>query len=301
VSEEATVSLYLDLETGQVADIEVVARAALAFSAAIKVLAAELAPEADVRVELVSGTEGSLSLNSLIRGAGMFVTKERLQQVAIGIMTYFAMQVAENTSQDVINHIRGKDVPQAVQLSDADVQRIARAVQNETARKQAQQVYKEVERDPAIKGVGATDQPGHRPVVIVPRAEFHQHAGLVVREQTVTHRTVPERMTVVLVSPVLVEGNRRWKFRGPTGEFGAPIKDADFAARVLSGTTTVPMVAGIIMDVEVETVETLKDGVWVPEKNKTVTHVYGVKPPVTIEQASLFANAPGPDDDDDDD
>lgn len=300
MSEEVTVSLYLDLEKNQVADIEVVARAALAFSAAIKALASELAPEADVRVELISGTEGSLSLNSVIKGAGLLVTKERLQQVGIGIVTFFALQGAENLTQDAFNHIRGKDGPQAVQLTDADVTRIAKAVSSEKAQKQGRQVFKEVERDPAIKGLGVTQHAGQRPQVIVPRAAFQARGGTVVREETVTQRTVPERLTVILVSPVLVEGTRRWKFRGPMGEFGAPVKDADFTARVLSGTTAAPMVAGILMDVEIETYETLKDGVWVPE-GRAVIHVFELKPPTTPEQISLFAGVgPQPEDDDDD-
>ena len=60
-------SLYLDLEKGATADLEVVSRAALAWSAAIKDLAFILDPSIEIRVEIASGTPGSFSLNSLIR------------------------------------------------------------------------------------------------------------------------------------------------------------------------------------------------------------------------------------------
>ncbi len=299
MSVEAAVSLYLDLEEGQAADMEVVARAALAFSAAIKALALDLAPEAEVRVELLSGTEGSLSLNSKIKGLGLLVTKERLVNVALGIIAYIALESRDYTVGRVLDHYFGKADAQAEShLSDEDIQRVVEAMQKGSAAPQIRQMFKEVERDPTIKGVGATDQPGQRPSVIVPRSEFYTRAGVAPQETTITRRTTQERMTVVLVSPVLVEGKRRWKFRGPHGEFGAPVKDADFIHSVLIGTTPVPMVAGIVMDIEVETDEERTDGVWIPG-DRRVTRVYDVKPPETVEQASLFATL-GQDNEDDD-
>lgn len=298
MADEATVSLYLDLERGETADIEVVSRAAIAFSAAIKALAAEIAPGVDVRVDLVSGTEGSLSLNSLIKGAGLLVTKERLINIALGIALYFALETRDYTVGRLLDHLTGNDEASAeTHLSEEDVQRLAAAFEKRVAEKHVQQIFKEVERDPAITGVGATTKPGKRPAIVVPRAEFRERSGVVIRQETVLRRTVPERMSAVLVSPVLVEGTRRWKFRGPYGEFGAPIKDASFTDRVLSGTTSVPMVAGILMDIEVETEEELRDGVWVPGDH-VVTHVFGLQPPATVEQASLFATGRDQGDDD---
>ncbi len=64
---QAPISVYLDLEAGRVADMEVVARAALAFSAAVKDLAYVIDPGLDLRIELQSGTEGSLNLNTILR------------------------------------------------------------------------------------------------------------------------------------------------------------------------------------------------------------------------------------------
>ena len=61
------ISLYVDLHPGEAPDLEVVARAAIAWSEAIKEIAFLLDPSTEVRIELKSGTEGSLSLNGLLK------------------------------------------------------------------------------------------------------------------------------------------------------------------------------------------------------------------------------------------
>src|ERR1041385_2963429 len=61
------ISLYIDLERGQKADLEAVARASLAFAATIRDIAFVLDPSVDIRVELASGTESSLSLKPVLR------------------------------------------------------------------------------------------------------------------------------------------------------------------------------------------------------------------------------------------
>jgi hypothetical protein len=90
-------------------------------------------------------------------------------------------------------------------------------------------------------------------------------------------------MQVILFRPILLPGDRLWGFLGPAGEFGAHIKDKDFLERTLSGTTTVPMVAGIEMDIELEVKEEFRGGVWVVT-DRSVTHVFGLRrPPITGE------------------
>ena len=54
---DTPISLYLELVPDQKADLEVVARAALAFDAAIKELAYIIDPGMEIKVELESGTE----------------------------------------------------------------------------------------------------------------------------------------------------------------------------------------------------------------------------------------------------
>jgi hypothetical protein len=296
----APVSLYLDLEKGEVADLEVVARTALAFSAAIKELAFILEPGAEVRVELVSGTEGSLSLNSIVRSIRGVATKDRLITIGTMFLFYIVAETRDYTFGKVLDHFFDKDAPEAERrLSDEDIERIRKAIEAGAAKKEVQQIYREAERDPSIKGLGASLVPGERPPVIVPRSEFRERAGIVIQETTERKRVVPQPMTVVLVSPVLQEGTRRWRLLGPQGEFGASVKDKEFTQRVLSGTTPVPMVAGIMMDIDLEVHEDFEGGVWVP-KERVVAHVKDVRPPSPLQSPLPFSSGPRQEGDDED-
>ena len=89
------ISLYLDLVPGQKADLEVVARAALAFSAAVKEAAFILHPGMEITLELQSGTEGSLSLNTIIRWVKATAVPDRATLRALGylVLVWFAADV----------------------------------------------------------------------------------------------------------------------------------------------------------------------------------------------------------------
>ena len=105
---EATpVSLYVDLEAGQKPDLEAVARAALAFASAIRETAYIFDPSMTVRVELVSGTDGSLSLNSLIRSIrpGDVITKKRLIALAVTAALWFTHETGRWTYDEVLNFV----------------------------------------------------------------------------------------------------------------------------------------------------------------------------------------------------
>lgn len=265
-------SLYLDLEPGEVADIEVVARTALAFSAAIKELVYISDPGLDVRVELASSTAGSLSLNAVIRSL-----KARAEErpILAAVAATSLLWFGNYAFNEVIDHIRGKD-----ELSDEDVQRIADRVTanlaGRVAQPQVQKVYQELERDKRIKGVGATVVAGERPKSIVPREEFARRAdpAIITNVTTETRRSRKRRERVLIVRPVLVPGMRRWRFNSAEGEFGALIKDEDFVANLLAGRIRLPMIGGVELDVLLETEEELQDGVWMP-KEWTVWEVYG--------------------------
>ena len=288
-------SLYLDLEEGQFADLEVVGRAALAWSAAIKEIAYHLDPSLELRVGLASGTPGSLSLDSIIR----CIKKAKDEPVTLGALAiigalYFGAEFAHDGIHRIIERILGEETLR-VELSPEQIGQIgvavAKSVNGNVAQPQIKQVYRELERDPAVKGVGVSAVPGKKPAVIVPRSEFQARSGRSVETsaQTVEHRTLHTAMQVVLIRPVLLAGERRWGLLGPAGEFGATIKDKDFIERTLSGTTAIPMVAGIQMDIELEVKEEFRGGVWTV-LDRSVTHVFGLRrPPVT---GDLFSPKP---------
>lgn len=300
------ISLYFDLEDGQTADLEVVARAALAWTAAIKELAYVLDPSLEVRVEISSGTPGSFTLNSVIEA----VRKAKDQPVTLGalailIILWMGAKVADRAMDGALDRVFGADEKEIVAKFDPEQMkefedRLARGLEAKVAQRHIQQVYREAERDPAIRGVGATTKVGQRPQVIVPRAKFAEQAGHgQIRVETITRRVIPSTLRVTLIKPALIRAERRWSLKTPSGEFGFAMKDKDFVERVLSGSTATLMVAGIEMDVETETTEELQNGVWTPTE-RSVIRVVRLYPP--LRQTVLPFSPPEnnqPSDDDD--
>ena len=273
------VSLYLDLEPGAVADIEVVARVSLALAAAIKEAAFIIDPSMDIRIGLESGTEGSLSLNSWLKNLknskGEKITLAALSFIAI---TWFSGHALDWTFEQIADHLLGDkshvesfSPEQRRELSEI----VQKAARGRIAEPQVQRVYRELEHAPSIKGVGATQVKGSRPATLIPREQFSARGGHVVSEEYgITRRTRTVRERIVLVSPVLLEGTRRrWKFRSAQGEFGASVLDGQFLNDVVAGRLGLPMSGGIELDVDLETTEEMRDGVWAPIERR-VLHVY---------------------------
>lgn len=281
----APVSLYLQLEEGKTADMEVVARAALAFSAAVKSAVFELDPNAEVRVELVSGTEGSLSLNSVIR-----TFNEQRKPIAVVAALTVLSWFGQHYFEDFMDALHGHS-----ELSEEEKKSIARAVADELARRSeaptpAIEVYRELAKDPVVQGVGASLSPT-KPRAIVPRSEFpvgdedDPHI-LLPPEDGKQRRSRPRRMTVVLISPVLVRGARRWKLKSFEGEFGATMSDRQFQEDVLSGRRQLPSVEGVLLDVDLETIDEFNGVVWKSIANR-VLRVHDVILPATQTELDL--------------
>ena len=74
------------------------------------------------------------------------------------------------------------------------------------------------------------------------------------------------------------------------GQFGASIKDQAFLDNLLNGRIAVPMVAGIQMDIDLDTTEEKQNGVWVIV-DRTVTRVGEIHPPAI--QRTLPLSSPG--------
>ncbi len=81
-------SLYLDLEPGQLIDLDSAAKISLALSSAIREAAFVLDPSISVRVMLLSGTEGSFSLNTFIKSLKPkdILAKINLKSVAVACL-----------------------------------------------------------------------------------------------------------------------------------------------------------------------------------------------------------------------
>jgi hypothetical protein len=280
---EEPISLYLALEDGKTADLEVVAAASLAFVSAIREIAFIIDPSLEIRVEIRSGTEGSLSLNSIIKDLrDPKKRKKTLIAVATVVASWLGNDIRQWLNGKALDHITAVRPAEHHQLSQEEIEEIvaivARLDEHDAGKPQRQKLYKELARDPAIEGVGVSPTEKIPPAVIVPRRQFGREAGTeVIEENVVSRRTVISRQWVTIISPVLIDSDRRWKFQVGKTEFGAPVRDHAFVEDVLSGRTAVPMRAGVQLEVELETTEEMKVGVWAPV-TYVVTKVYQATP-----------------------
>lgn len=253
------ISLYLDLEPSKNVDLEAAARAAIAFNSFIKEVAFVVDPFSTVRIELESGTEGSLSLNSIIRGISGSLSPRALRAIATGALMFFGHETASYTYEKILDHFveSGESEEVAKELA-VHLERICSAKGPE---KEARKIYQELQRDDAVTGVGVSTERAKRPAFIVPKSEFSDRGKEIKQLEDETQRSVTNVQSLTLVSPVLVKGKRKWKFRQGKIEFGAPVLDERFLDRVLSGREPILMSDGIMMKVRITTKEQLKSGV----------------------------------------
>ena len=179
-----TISLYIDLQEGQKADLEAVARASLAFADAIREIAGFIDPFSDTRIELISTTEGSISLNTKIKFRAAGRTYEiTLYALLLVFASYITVHVGEfvfeKATTVVWEQLFGE---QEAALSDEDkediVSRAVKAIEAKAGERQIQRLYAELNEDPAVIGVGVSKEPGVCPSNIVPRNESAKRSGI---------------------------------------------------------------------------------------------------------------------------
>lgn len=274
---EVPVSLYLKTKQGEHPDLKVAARSAIIFAEIIESITASIDPDLEVRVEIVSGSEGSLGLNTLSKiaqsaKAAAAAVKQgvlegwRKHEKARFLAIYVAVRILDNsiswTQEQVMDWMASDDAPADVQqMTDAERRALAADIVAELKRdansEKVQRLYGQVAKDERIEAIGVTSMP--KPATrLLSRNEFTEKAI----EPDDSDRITRDRFEVTLISPVLEFGDRRWKLRGPYGEFGAPIKDKEFLKAVVTGEANLHLQGGVILDVEVSTHERLTDGVW---------------------------------------
>ena len=279
------ISLYIDLYDGKKADLEVVSRAAIAWAEAIKEIAGKLEPQAQFRVQFESGTEGSLSLNSVISWVTPSAeTKQHLRMIVCAVLLWWAMKESELQYEDLRDWLKGKDAPAvAKELSDVEIddlaKRVAEHLGKTTAQPQKAQIFRELERDPAVKGVGVSSVHGQRPENVVNRAEFSARSNTAVAEdETSERRTIKRRAKVTLVSPILKAVERSWRFQEQgQDEYGAVMKDQRFLEAIERGAVTIPLRTGVEMEIALSIREEKQGGIWTPIE-RVVTAVFS--PPI---------------------
>ncbi|MBX5190160.1 hypothetical protein HJB86_14715 [Rhizobium sp. NZLR3b] len=277
-------SLYFDLKKGEKADLEVVAQAAIDWVAALRAVAHEIAPDAEIRLEILDASEGSLSLNTVLdfleNQAARFDDGAsrhwRLKKLAIALAAFMVF-----TGPQTYDFYFGDE---EVKLSEEDRKRIDELIQLTKDKPQIEEkkrdFFRALEKDPSIKGVGVTEKRGRIPAVIIPSTEFSERGGLwqIYTEEVPKKRTTHHIVTVQLIRPALVNKPRAWHFQAPgMPEFSAMMRDTRFLSALQDNNLHEQLRIGIPMTLRLRIEEKLEGGIWVP-KRRNVTEVISPKP-----------------------
>lgn len=279
--------LYLDHRQGDYPDAVVVSQATIAFANGVKELAYLLDPTLDFKFAIRPSAEGSYWQNTYLRAREEYEKRRRLYQLAIASMIWFVQPPLERIREELWKPFLDKYLPEVpAEKREEEARAIDRVTASPVAEKERQAAFRALDRDTAIVGTGVNIE-RVRPPLIVPQADFARYSGREESVSTELDRTTVGPLHVVLISPVLDVGNRRWKFATAQGEFGATVRDRAFLERTMRGQAGVPMRSGIEMDVMLETRERLIDGVWqIVDRN--VVEVQSVRAPAPDRQGSMF-------------
>lgn len=274
-----TINLYIDLQEGELADLEVVARASLSFANAVREVAYVVDPSLAIKIEIESGTEGSLSINSILKTIKDTVIDKVTAKVIVGVIIgWFAKETAATLWSLAIEDM----ITNETQISEQDAQKIAEKVkellEKNVGEKQANDVFRQLEKDRSVKGVGVGVVKGSRPRYVVPRERFREIYDEKIEEESVKNRNRTERMMLTIISPVLQENHNKWRFLSKDGMISADILDEAFVQDLVRGKVRVPMKGGVVIIANVENKEKFINGVWVIQKrsvSKVISIDYG--------------------------
>ena len=283
--EDSGISLYFELGDGKTADLAVIASAALAWDSLIKEIASVVDPSLNLRIELVSGERGSLWLKSLLRATHAAAKKNPVISVPLGaIVSAFLLapvshigEIAGHKAFDLVG-IQWDDG-----ISAEDVKTMSEAVASNLRNKNAldckSEIFRHIERDPAIVGLGAGVSLTDKPKTIVPRSEFHARSEPPTKPTPPgKYRELPEdNCNVVLIKPVLISKPSAWRFQRGSSQFSATMEDKKFLEAIGSRHTGLELGQGIEMTVNLLTRQEFIDGVWV-NKKISVTRVVSSAP-----------------------
>ena len=268
------ITLYIGLKEGEKADFEIVGLAAAAFAEAVKEISYILEPALEVRLEFESGETGSVKLKALLRSVK---SKETRRGVLVGVLSTVGVALMHDVRTYGVGKVLDRYLlpDQRQQLSDEDIQRIAKAVrgvdEGKIAKRPMQEMYRQLDRDESVETVGPVAKPDAKPIHPVPRSEFQIRAGLEPRtDDDPKSRSTITKELLTLISPVFLHADRVWRFRNMSGEHSYHIADTKFLADSLNG--KFKMKEGVQITAEVETLEQREGSVWVPTR-RTVLKV----------------------------
>jgi hypothetical protein len=267
-------NLFLDLKPGELADLEVVARASLSFAAAVREIAYIVDPSIVVHLELESGTEGSLTLNSIIRFIRQRIQDPVTRAAIIGaVVAWFAKEALSGLIGVFVADIVTDEQQLTDEQANVIAKKIEEIIEKKIGQKPVQDVFREIQKDKSITGIGVSTKKGDRPRSIIPHSEFMDRTGDLDKDESADESRVrSETMLLTVISPVLQANHNKWRFLSKDGIIYAPIIDDEFLNKLLTGSISIPMKSGIIFVAEVEIKEEKLENVW-KISERTVTKI----------------------------
>ncbi|MEA2905461.1 MAG: hypothetical protein QOI12_2848 [Alphaproteobacteria bacterium] len=289
---EDTISLYFKLKDGQKADLEIVAAAALEWVAAVRAAARDLAPEAQIRVELIDASESSLKLNTIFdwiegqlkqieKGSGRY---PRLKKLALALAIFIPTTGAQTITYwfgpqqvAVLSTEDRKLLEDNKQLMEEMLGRVRKNPEVEIKR---QQFFKLLERDSSITGAGISEGRSRPPLIMIPSNQFAERSGLWVPAEETDEHVIYPIVDVTLIAPMLVPVPRSWRFQPTDGlpEFGAVMRDKSFLAALEHDHVKESLRVGIRMTLRLAIKEYNVGGVWLVRRGgRSVVQVISPK------------------------
>lgn len=272
---QTPVSLYFDLEPQTSADLEVVAQASIAWVQALREIAYIVDPSVELAVEIVDGDEGSLWINTILKLGEKTVRKiekggrkyPRLNALAKALAIVVIMTPLNVTAEEVWKKVV-HEAPEAAKLDPQDkkeiIDSIVKALKPDVAAHQKRAFFSAVVRDRKVRavGVGSTSRTKPSAVVKASAVKAFLDAPIASGDDEDTRSWV-DTLDVTLVSPVLENSERSWRFLAPgMPEFGAKMKDREFLDAIEHGEIHEELRQGIEMTIVIRFTARRRRGIW---------------------------------------
>lgn len=276
--EGEALSFYVATVPGQLVDLEITARAAIAWSQAVRAAAQAIYPEDAIRVSLIAAKEGSSNWLAKIERSKLNDGAQRLKAgwqslpliVRFGIGLIVVVPTTAKPTYETWIAESGFNAKQKAELRDI----LSEGAKAPAVEAPKRQMFKELQKDSNITGLGTgvPTGPNWKPSNLIPANQFAEGDGLFVLQLEVEdEKHVSQTLEVILVAPNLENAPRTWVFRqeGIPGKIRAIMRDKRFLTALERSAvkeqfrTAIPM--RIRLDIKMKSV----GGVWKPARKGT--------------------------------
>jgi hypothetical protein len=277
---------------GQYPDTSVAARALLDWADLARATIAAINPNDRLALEIAGVVHGSARFPQVLKVLEGQAADIRhawaeypaLKSIVVGAAhTLYTSVIAASVS------IAMQPDEQVVRLSDQDRAILEdmrdRAAADPQVQAASKRLYRTLENDPTITGIGTAPSWESGAIYVVPKSEFAERGGLWESQQDGPQtRFDREIWDVTLLRPALVSKPQAWQFTRGGLKFSAQMADPNFLLAMRDGLIPLNLQEGVMMRVEVEYQSVLNGQVW--EAQPRTRKVVRVLSPLPVSKAS---------------